>query len=112
MLLEVAMCEKCRVTNKSGKGGIGGYTNSNFFFGGVGTFAGGQLQTTLPPPPIMPCHAMLKLCGRRCIYCHCGNRYGIPNSHLNNILRLHPEDEILTAVQRETYLGESYPVPS
>ena len=98
------MCEKCRVTSKSGKGGIGGYTNS-IFFGGEGTFAGGQLQTPHPPPPrppIMPCHAMLKLCGRRYINRHCGNRYGIPNSHLNDILRLHAEDEILTAVQRET----------
>ena len=73
----------------------------NFFFGG-GTFAGGQLQTPPPPYLIMPCHAMLKLCGRRYIYRHCGNRYGIPNSHLNNVLRLHLEDEILTAVQRET----------
>ena len=103
MLLEVAMCEKCRVTSKSGKGGIGGYTNSIFFFGGVLLLEDSYKPLTPPPrPPIMLCHAMLKLCGRRYIYRHCGNRYGIPNSHLNDILRLHAEDEILTAVQRET----------
>ena len=70
-----------------GGGELGGW--------GGGTFAGRwQLQ---PPLPRMPCHAMLKICGRG----HIPNRHRgkpvwdpihIPNSHLNNnisILRLH-----------------------
>ena len=66
VLLEVAMCEKCRVTQQ-GKGE--GVTNSIFFFGGS-TFAG-QLQP--PLPPLSSCHAMSCLSYDKDI-CHRGNR--------------------------------------
>ena len=66
----------------------GGVTNSNFFFGGGGALFLGAV--TPPLCHVMPCLSYVDE-DIYIIIVETGNWYGIPNSHLKNILHLHPE---------------------